>query len=241
MKISQLAQSSGESIPTIKFYIRRGLLPPGNPSAKNQASYDRDHLERLSLIRTLRDDLHLTVEEMLLAVAALPVRLTEFGSVMSPGQRPDADALGGPELKTAREELSATLRDLGWLIDQNDPTFQQAVSCILTIGRLLPGSEPRHYLGRLASSMYNLALCEVEEDALPSEAARTLSAAAFRHYVLSTCAYEPLLIALRRMARAERVAQLQTMEAPRLGSGRADGSGPTKNEPSEQTNPTPRS
>jgi DNA-binding transcriptional MerR regulator len=29
MKISQLSSASGESIPTLKYYLRQGLLPPG--------------------------------------------------------------------------------------------------------------------------------------------------------------------------------------------------------------------
>jgi hypothetical protein len=40
-------------IPTVKFYLREGLLPPGTPTARNRARYDDTHLDRLRLIRVL--------------------------------------------------------------------------------------------------------------------------------------------------------------------------------------------
>src|ERR1700710_2639370 len=62
MKISELSQTSEIPVPTIKFYIREGLLPAGTRTAKNQAHYDESHLERLALIRALREAGGLSVE-----------------------------------------------------------------------------------------------------------------------------------------------------------------------------------
>lgn len=53
MKISHLSRLSGVSVPTIKFYLREQLLPPGMPTARNQAEYDETHIARLRLIRLL--------------------------------------------------------------------------------------------------------------------------------------------------------------------------------------------
>ncbi|RKR86910.1 MerR-like DNA binding protein [Micromonospora pisi] len=53
MKISNLSRRSGVSVPTIKFYLREQLLPPGAPTARNQAEYDETHVSRLRLIRLL--------------------------------------------------------------------------------------------------------------------------------------------------------------------------------------------
>jgi DNA-binding transcriptional MerR regulator len=44
MRISELSARSGISVPTIKFYLREGLLPPGSPRAVNQADYGEPHL-----------------------------------------------------------------------------------------------------------------------------------------------------------------------------------------------------
>lgn len=55
MRISELSHASGVSIPTIKYYLREGLLQPGSRSAPNQAQYDQGHIHRLRLIRVLMD------------------------------------------------------------------------------------------------------------------------------------------------------------------------------------------
>lgn len=55
MKISQLCDVSGVSVPSIKFYLREGLLPAGVHTSATQASYDDIHVERLRLIRALID------------------------------------------------------------------------------------------------------------------------------------------------------------------------------------------
>ena len=37
MRISELSTASGVPVPTLKFYLREGLLPPGDAIAVNQA------------------------------------------------------------------------------------------------------------------------------------------------------------------------------------------------------------
>ncbi|MEM7412703.1 MAG: MerR family transcriptional regulator [Myxococcota bacterium] len=64
MRIQQLAQRSGVPLSAIKFYIREGLLPRGDTSAPNQASYGPTHLERLALISTLREVAGLSVGDI---------------------------------------------------------------------------------------------------------------------------------------------------------------------------------
>ena len=49
MRISELAAVTGVTIPTIKFYLREGLLPSGVARAANQADYDETHVRRLRL------------------------------------------------------------------------------------------------------------------------------------------------------------------------------------------------
>ena len=55
MRISELSRHSGVPVTTIKFYIREGLLPAGERSHRNQASYSEVHLRKLDLIRALRE------------------------------------------------------------------------------------------------------------------------------------------------------------------------------------------
>lgn len=53
MRIAELSRQSGVPVPTIKYYLREGLLPPGELSSPNQASYGEEHLRRLQLVRAL--------------------------------------------------------------------------------------------------------------------------------------------------------------------------------------------
>ena len=55
MKIAELSSRSGTSVPSIKFYLREGLLPAGESTGRNQAEYSDEHLHRLRLIRALMD------------------------------------------------------------------------------------------------------------------------------------------------------------------------------------------
>lgn len=53
MKMAELSRRSGLSVPTIKYYLREGLIAPGHRTGVNQATYDEAHLDRLRLIRAL--------------------------------------------------------------------------------------------------------------------------------------------------------------------------------------------
>ena len=55
MKISELSHESGVPVPTIKFYLREHLIPPGRATSATQAEYDEAHLARLRLIRALTE------------------------------------------------------------------------------------------------------------------------------------------------------------------------------------------
>ena len=46
MRISDLSRQSGVPVATIKFYLREQLLPPGEPTGRNQAVYLDRHLRR---------------------------------------------------------------------------------------------------------------------------------------------------------------------------------------------------
>lgn len=55
MRISELSKQSGVSIPSIKSYLREGVLFAGVPTSATQTIYDDRHVARLRLIRALID------------------------------------------------------------------------------------------------------------------------------------------------------------------------------------------
>ena len=55
MRISELSEQTGVPVPTIKYYLREGLLPEGERTSATQAVYGEKHVERLRVIRALLD------------------------------------------------------------------------------------------------------------------------------------------------------------------------------------------
>ncbi|CAA9274079.1 MAG: Regulatory protein MerR, partial [uncultured Actinomycetospora sp.] len=55
MRVAELSRRTGVSVASIKYYLREGLLPPGERTSPNQASYGDDHVRRLRLVRALID------------------------------------------------------------------------------------------------------------------------------------------------------------------------------------------
>jgi DNA-binding transcriptional MerR regulator len=87
MRLAELVRRSGVPRYTIKFYIRSGLLPAGDPEGRNQALYGARHLERLELIRALRE------------VAGLPLDVItrvaqQLDQTFERGWETDADPIG---------------------------------------------------------------------------------------------------------------------------------------------------
>jgi DNA-binding transcriptional MerR regulator len=55
LKIGELAEWTGTSVPTIRYYEQIGLLPRAPRQAGGQRVYSRDDVERLTFIRRCRD------------------------------------------------------------------------------------------------------------------------------------------------------------------------------------------
>jgi DNA-binding transcriptional MerR regulator len=55
VRISELAEQSGVTVATIKYYLREGLLPPGTKVGERRAEYGERHVARLRLLRVLRE------------------------------------------------------------------------------------------------------------------------------------------------------------------------------------------
>jgi DNA-binding transcriptional MerR regulator len=53
MRIAELSSRTGVPVPTIKYYLREGLVPHGERTSPNQARYDESHVHRVRLVRAL--------------------------------------------------------------------------------------------------------------------------------------------------------------------------------------------
>jgi DNA-binding transcriptional MerR regulator len=136
MRMTELSQRSGVPIPTIRYYLREGLLPPGQFTSPNQATYDDTHVHRLTLIRAMVE-----VGEMPIAsVRKLFLHLetkegNEFGTLglvqyalvrdLSPSA--DSDALA---------RVQDLLDRLGWQVREHNPARSVLAAAIETLERL---------------------------------------------------------------------------------------------------------
>ena len=70
MRISELSEQTGVPVPTIKYYLREGLLPEGDKRTPRLTEYDDRHVRRLVLLRILRDVGDVPVDGLKRMVAA---------------------------------------------------------------------------------------------------------------------------------------------------------------------------
>lgn len=74
MRVGELSKRSGVPVPTIKYYLREGLLPVGVLTSPNQAHYDDEHLRRLRLVRALVDVGGLSIASVREVLGAIDTR-----------------------------------------------------------------------------------------------------------------------------------------------------------------------
>ena len=127
MRISELSRHAGVPVSTIKFYIREGLLPPGERSHRNQASYGEAHLARLDLIKGLRDvcGLGIDVVRRVLEQVDRPWGQGDPIGEAVAAIHPVPERERTPEEQAAHEalcaEVEAMQRRLPWVVD--DPSM----------------------------------------------------------------------------------------------------------------------
>lgn len=71
MWISELSERTGVPVHTIKYYLREGLVPSGEVTARTRATYDESHVERVRLVRALVEVAGLPITAVRSVVAAL--------------------------------------------------------------------------------------------------------------------------------------------------------------------------
>ncbi len=195
MRISELARLSGLPVATIKFYLREGLLPAGTPISRTQAEYSDSHLERLRLIRALRDIADLpvaTVGTVLAAVDDVELPLLDLLGVT---QTAVAGFKGSTSATEDGLELAGQLlADLDWTLTENSPL----VDSLARVLDVLRGEgEPVDAESLRPWADAARAVAEVEMDHIPVQAPR---AEAAHTVAVGTVIYGELLTQLRLAA-----------------------------------------
>ncbi|MET7334130.1 MerR family transcriptional regulator [Nonomuraea sp. NPDC005650] len=195
MRISELSTKSGVAIPTIKYYLREGLLHQGEQTAATRAEYDESHLRRLRLIRALLEVGRLPVASIKKIIEAvedesLPIHLM-LGTAhyaLSAAVEPEP----GEEWQIARDQVDHLISDQGWDISPAAPARDELAQTIVRMRQLDLPVDLKPYV-EVAQKLVS----EVEMDTIPFHGPRD---AAVEALVLGTVLYGKAFEALRRMA-----------------------------------------
>ncbi|MFJ3724494.1 MerR family transcriptional regulator [Streptomyces sp. NPDC090045] len=148
MRIGELSRRTGVPVPTIKYYLREGLLPAGELTSPNQASYGDVHERRLRLVRALLEVGGLSVAaigEVLVAVddKEQPVHklLGTATRCLVPGYGEAGGSEGTEDAETvlARERVTRLVASRGWHIDPGNKAVEALVAALASLDRVGQG------------------------------------------------------------------------------------------------------
>ena len=190
MRISELSATTGVSLPTIKYYLREGLLFEGRRTSATQAEYGEDHVRRLRVVRALIDS-GVSIAETKKVIRSLDDPPESPHDLLGAAHAAVIPHFAG-EVDVAAAELLVTR--LGWQPGLCDPDVLRSVARALQslddAGFEVPDEVMTVYLDAVTR------IAEAEIGGVPTESAE----AAVRYVVLGSVLVEPLLLALRRVA-----------------------------------------
>lgn len=196
MRISELSRTTGVPIPTVKYYLREGLLERGGATAPNQAEYGAAHAHRLQLIRVLIEVGGLSIERVAAVLAAIDddglARHELFGvtqRALAPGPGPASE-----EVTFAETEIEVFLADLGWKVSVEAPARRSLADALVALRKLGRDCGAEVFLPHAQAAAH---LAEQEVSVVGAESDR---AAAVERLVVGTVVFEAALAALRRLA-----------------------------------------
>jgi DNA-binding transcriptional MerR regulator len=196
--MGELSSRSGTSIPSIKFYLREGLLPAGTATGRNQAEYGDAHVKRLRLIRALIDVGGLTVaaaRDVLAAVDATDLPdFTLMGVAHYAVQRPTRRDRDNPTWQQSRQQVLDLVRSRGWHVEDDSPNLDAAADAVAAM-KDLDQEDLLALLPVYADALEDLARHEVDLVIARGEPARMVEGV-----VAGTILGEALIGALRRLA-----------------------------------------
>jgi DNA-binding transcriptional MerR regulator len=139
LRIGELSRKTGVPVPTIKYYVREGLLPGGELTSRNQASYDETHERRLRLIRALLDVGGMKVAEIADVLAAVDDPERPLHKVLGAA----ADRMGGTaddhddaESAAARTTVADLISRRGWHTHESNPAATDLARALAALTRL---------------------------------------------------------------------------------------------------------
>jgi DNA-binding transcriptional MerR regulator len=191
VRISELGQTTGVPVHTLKFYLREGILMPGRTVSRTRADYGPEHEERVRLVRAL-------VEQGGVAIAGVRSILEALDA--PPPSRHDLLGVAACAMPTTAAdhpvdpEAVAVVDGLGWQVAPDSPALRSLSAALSAADAAGVGLSPG-LLRDYATAVHGIAEVDLgvaERTTTPEEALRTV--------VIGTVMLDPVLVALRRVA-----------------------------------------
>lgn len=217
MRISELADTVGLPVATVKYYLREGLLHPGTATAPNQAQYDDGHVRRLRLVRTLVEVGRLPLQRIHEVLQAIDDETVNLHHALGDAQ----DAMitvsqaDHPGFAAARAEADAVVDELGWRVRPDAAVRDLLADAIVAMqeSSLVYDRGSLVGLGQMLREIAELEIATVDD---------SVRTTALEQSVSGTVAYETAYAALRRMALEHESARRWLPARPSRRSPRRD-------------------
>jgi DNA-binding transcriptional MerR regulator len=198
--MAELSAQSGVPIPTIRFYMREGLVPAGQLTSPNQAVYDEGHVRALKLVRTLVEVGGLPIAAVREVLAHIQAKTGNLYATIGGVQYALTTRREVPEddtLRKARANVEALIERRSWQIRDDNPARESLAQALATLDRL--GQEDvAAKLDAYATAAASLARAEVA-DLLKRDTVEAISQGVIAYDVLG----DAMLSALRRLAQED--------------------------------------
>jgi DNA-binding transcriptional MerR regulator len=102
LRIGELAEASGVPVPTIKHYLREGLLPEPVKTSRNMAYYPPEFVDRIKLIKRLQEERFMPLKAIKSVLDEDPERA---GALLELEDRILDRALAGERARTSASEV----------------------------------------------------------------------------------------------------------------------------------------
>ncbi|HEX2248592.1 MAG TPA: MerR family transcriptional regulator [Arthrobacter sp.] len=206
MQLKELSRVSGVSVASIKFYLREDLLKPGEPGSANRAEYTQEHLDRLELIRLLRQVVGLGLDKIKTLTSAVDNPGVDVINLLGLTQ---ATVLGLPEEAVPDHRWTAELMSGGRWLDAPSParnSLNELFGQMEEFG-MAPDATVLSAYAAAVDQVAALDIGHVEEQSTRGQMVRTVA--------MGTFLYSKLLLRMLALA--------QTSRAMQRFPGRGDG------------------
>lgn len=190
MRIAELSSITRVPVATIKYYLREGLLPPGRSTGATRAEYDDQHVRRLRLARALVHVGGLSVSAARTVLTCIDAAGGSLHQVLGA-----AHSALPPHAVDGHEPIRAIglVAGWGWRVHPEAPALRQLEHALRALDDVGAPAGPER-LAAYADAAHRIA--EVDVAGVPTTSPEEAATAV----VIGTVLWEPVLLALRRLA-----------------------------------------